>query len=127
MTKNYVDLHRVMSIKPDNMAVHLYWADLIGDRTFSYVTTATGVSHQTVAHRLVQECKAIIISHDDPVERMRKLLEILSDEPSGKTLADRISEQVSITSFQESVCTCTYVLGSYHLVTTNSFSYYMLW
>ena len=92
------------------MAAHLYSAELIGDSTLSYVTTATGVSHQTVAHRLVQECKAVIISHDNPIERMRKLLEILSDEPSGKTLADRISEQVSITSSQERVCTCTYVL-----------------
>ena len=83
------------------MAAHLYSAELIGDSTLSYVTTATGVSHQTVAHRLVQECKAVIISHDNPIERMRKLLEILNDEPSGKTLANRISEEVSIANSQQ--------------------------
>ena len=109
-----------MSINPDNMAAHLYSAELIGDSTLSYVTTATGVSHQTVAHRLVQECKAVIISHDNPIERMRKLLEILSDEPSGKTLADKISEQVSITSSQERVCIHVHMCWIiYHLVTAN--------
>ena len=98
-----------MSINPDNMAAHLYSAELIGDSTLSYVTTVTGVSHQTVAHRLVQECKAVIISHDDPIERIRKLLEILSDEPSGEIVADRISEQVRVASSQERVCTFKYV------------------
>lgn len=77
------------------MAGHLYSARFIGDSTHSHVTTTPSISGNEKADKLLQDCKTHIITHADPVKRMRELLNILRKEPSGISVADKINKQVS--------------------------------
>lgn len=98
LTKHYVNLHSILSLDPSGFAGSLYSSQFCGDNTLSYVTNVTGVSNQTKAHQLLQDCKLGILNHRHPEESLRKLLDILSTQPVAKTLADRILGEVSILS-----------------------------
>ena len=79
------------------MARHLYAAHFIGDSTHRHVTTTVSIPEDAKAEKLLQDCKENIITHAQPVERMRELLEILCEEPSARAVADKINKQVSAT------------------------------
>ena len=96
LKKNYIDLHRIISINPTNVAGYFYSAELISNATLHYVTTTVGISGEEKGHKLLQDCHVNIVSHDDPVERVRKLLETLRElEPAAKVVVERINGQVS--------------------------------
>ena len=77
------------------MARHLYSARFISDSTHRRVNE--NISGEDKADKLLQDCRENIITHAQPVERMRELLEILCMEPSGRAVADKIKKQVSAT------------------------------
>ena len=97
LTKHYVDLHGAMRNNPSSIATYLYSHLFISDGTLRDVTTTVGESNDVKGHKLLQECKQNILTHQHPGERLRELLDILRDvEPAVKTVADRIIEKVSL-------------------------------
>ena len=84
-----------MSLSTSSMARLLYSARFIGDSTHRRVTE--NIPEDAKADKLLQDCKENIITHAQPVERMRELLEILCMEPSARAVADKINKQVSAT------------------------------
>ena len=84
-----------MSLSTSSMARLLYSARFISDSTHRRVTE--NIPEDAKADKLLQDCKENIITHAQPVERMRELLEILCMEPSARAVADKINKQVSAT------------------------------
>ena len=95
LTENYVCLHDILSLNPLGFAGSLYSCQFFGDSTLDYVSTAVGVSHQTKAHRLLQDSKQAILTYQHPQERLRELLDIFSNaQPAARPVVNRILEKV---------------------------------
>ena len=95
MTESYVDLHCAMATSLSSNAAKLYSSFFISDSTMRHVHTDTGISTDERAFQVLDDCRSNILSHPDPMERLREFIVILKDsQPTTRHIATRMEEKV---------------------------------
>ena len=97
---SYDSLYRIMICGQLDITGSLYSRYFVDEETRSFVTSATGVSDQAKAHKLVENCTQSILIDQHPVEKLKEMLNILRNAlPAARPVADKILEKVSVALF----------------------------